>query len=63
MTAARTGKGCVMGTGLIGIVVILVALVALAVWTRVHRGRADSGDKRGLPADRPTTWDPRERYE
>lgn len=52
-----------MGTGLAGVIIILIALVAYSVWTRTHRGRATPEPKRGLPADRPKTWDPRERYE
>lgn len=52
-----------MGTGLIGIVIVLIALVAMAAWTRSHRGAARPEPKKGLPADRPRTWDPRERYE
>lgn len=52
-----------MGTGLVGLLVILIALAAYGVWTRRHPRRAAPEPKRGLPPDRPTTWDPRERYE
>ena len=53
-----------MGTGLAGIVIILIALAAYGVWMRGHRGRASMPEpKRGMPADRPKTWDPRRRYQ
>lgn len=63
MARAASGYAAGMGTGLVGIVVILVALVAFSVWTRTHRGQATPDPKRGLPPDRSRTWDPRDRYE
>lgn len=53
----------------IGIVVVVLALVALAVWVRSFRQRYGGPehevvDEQAPPAsERDTTWDPRERYE
>lgn len=58
-----------MGTGLAAVVVVIVALLAMAVWVRAKRARygvdptETPRQKQGLPEDRPTAWDPRERYE
>jgi hypothetical protein len=62
----------VVGTGIIGLVVLVVVVVGLLAWYRARAGRADAPPELGapdkeLPAaapdDRPTTWDPRERYD
>lgn len=54
---------------LIGGLIVVVVAVALVVWYRSYRLRAEppppelTDDVPGPPAERDSTWDPRERYE